>query len=53
MDGKIPIVIMHRPQENLEGKRITKADDFVFLKLSDFLKIVDDKKIIKKSIDKS
>ena len=53
VDGKIPIVIMHRPQENLEGKRITKADDFVFLKLSDFLKIVDDKKIIKKSIDKS
>ena len=52
IEGKLPIVIMHRTQKNENGKRIAEADDFVFLRLKDFLDILDDGKIIKKCLDK-
>lgn len=45
-DGKKPIVIMHQGQENKDGRRVQDADDFVFLRLSDFLELVDKSKII-------
>jgi hypothetical protein len=44
--GKIPIVIFHEFQKNVEGKREVEAEDFVQIRLSDFLEIVDESKII-------
>ena len=38
--------------ESKVSKRIAEADDFVFLRLKDFLDILDDGKIIKKCLDK-
>jgi len=46
--GKYPVVIMHQGQENKDGKRVQEACDFVFLRLSDFLDLVDRNKIIEK-----
>lgn len=34
-----PIVIMHQAQENKEGKRCREAEDFVMIKLDDFLEM--------------
>lgn len=45
-NGKLPILIMHRGQENKDGKRVQEAEDFVFLRLVDFLDLVDKTKII-------
>lgn len=46
--GKVPCVIFHQSQENKEGKRISESDDFIAMRLEDFLTIVDVDKIIKK-----
>ena len=40
-EGLSPIVIMHQAQENKEGKRVREAEDFVMLKLEDFLKLTE------------
>lgn len=45
---KIPIIVFHKHQEIENGKRVEKADDYVCLKLDDFLKIVDKNKIIRR-----
>ena len=45
--GRIPTVVMHIGQENKEGKRVCEADDFVVMRLSDFLTIVDKDAIMK------
>jgi hypothetical protein len=47
--GKIPTVVFHQQQEIENGKVVQKAEDYICLKLSDFLGIVDEKKIIKKN----
>lgn len=50
---KLPVLFIHRNQEIANGKRVNKSGDYVYLRLEDFLNILDDKKIIKKSIDKT
>lgn len=45
---KIPLLVMHRFQKIEEGKRKETAEDFVMLKLEDFLLIVDESKVIEK-----
>jgi hypothetical protein len=45
-EGKYPTVIFHQPQEHREGKRVREADDFVMIRFSDFLEIVDPSKVI-------
>ena len=47
-EGKYPVVISHRHRVVKEGKVETKAEDFITLKLSDFLEIVEQSKIIKR-----
>jgi hypothetical protein len=44
--GKIPVVVFHRRQKNLDGKRVQEAGDYVTLKLTDFLAIIDRDKIV-------
>lgn len=44
--GRFPMLVVHRGQVNEEGKRVQTAEDFVMLKLDDFLHIVDAEKII-------
>lgn len=44
--GKVPLVIFHRRQKNVEGKRVQEVGDYVSLSLEDFLSIVDESKII-------
>lgn len=52
--GRVPMLVLHRGQKNAEGKRIVEAEDFVMLKLSDFLHIVDEEKIIElKEVDEN
>lgn len=46
--GKLPIVIAHQQQVIENNRRVKEAEDFVFLRLSDFLDIVNDEKIILK-----
>lgn len=49
--GKIPILVMHQGQENKDGKRVKEAEDFVLLKMSDFLDMVSvDKVLVRKDI---
>lgn len=45
--GRIPCVIFHQLQENKDGKRVSESDDFITMRLEDFLSIVEKKKIIK------
>ena len=47
--GKIACVTFHLQQEIKEGKVTQKADDFICLRLSDFLKAVDEESLIKKN----
>lgn len=44
--GKVPCVIFHQNQENKDGKRVCEADDFITLKVTDFLQIVNKEKIV-------
>jgi hypothetical protein len=45
----IPLLIYHQGQVNQDGKRVQDSEDYVMIKLDDFLDIVDtDKVIIKK-----
>lgn len=44
--SKIPCVVMHQAQENKEGKRVTNSDDFIVMRLEDFLDLVDKNKIV-------
>ena len=50
--GKIPIVIFHKHQKIESGKLVDTADDFVQIRLDDFLKIVDKSKVIIKEEQK-
>lgn len=45
--GKIPCVIFHQAQENKDGKRISESEEYISMRLEDFLDIVDRDKIIK------
>jgi hypothetical protein len=45
---KIPVVLYHKPQVIKDGKRIDEADDFVMIRLTDFLEIADKKKVIRR-----
>jgi hypothetical protein len=45
---KIPVVLFHKPQVIKDGKRIDEADDFVMIRLKDFLEIADKKKVIRR-----
>lgn len=45
--GKVPIIVMHQNQENKDGKRVQEADDFVFIRATDFFEIVDKEKVVK------
>jgi hypothetical protein len=47
--GKYPVVVVHQQQKNENGKRVQEADDFVFLRLKDFLQIVEEGKIIRRN----
>lgn len=44
---KIPCVIFHQGQENKDGKRVAESEDYVALRLEDFLNIIDRNTIIK------
>jgi hypothetical protein len=44
--GKIPVVIYHEFRKIEEGKRVREAEDFVQIRLSDFLEIVDKDKVV-------
>ena len=44
--GKVPCVIFHQNQENKDGKRVCESDDFITLKVTDFLQIVNKEKIV-------
>lgn len=44
--GHIPIVVFHRKQKNVDGKRTQEAGDYIAIKLEDFLDVVDKDKII-------
>lgn len=46
-NGKYPTVVFHIQQEVKEGKVTQKADDFICMRVEDFLKIVADEKVIK------
>lgn len=46
--GRIPLLAMHRGQVNEGGKRKVSSDDFVMLRMDDFLNMVQPEKIIKK-----
>jgi hypothetical protein len=48
-EGKIPTVIFHDFQEIKDGKRVNDAEDFVMIRLDDFLEIVDETKVIIKT----
>lgn len=45
--GKIPCVIFHQSQENKDGKRISESEEYISMRLEDFLDIIDKDKIIK------
>ena len=45
-EEKFPVVVMHQGQENKDGKRVQESEDFVFMRLNDFLAVVDKDKII-------
>ena len=46
--GRIPIVVFHQGQRNENGKRVEEADDYVCIRLDDFLDIVNGLPIFKK-----
>lgn len=46
--GHIPVVICHRGQKNVDGKRVQEAGDFVMLPLDDFLNIISKRKILRR-----
>lgn len=46
-EGKIPMVVFHQQQLNEDGKRTQVAEDYVCLKLEDFLDIVQEDSVIK------
>lgn len=46
--GKIPCVIMHQLRTVEEGKETSKAKDYIYMELEDFLSLVDPNKIITK-----
>lgn len=46
--GLVPIVVMHQSQETQSKKRVRKAEDFVMIKLEDFLVLTKGKLIKKK-----
>jgi hypothetical protein len=46
-NSKIPALIMHQGQQNEDGKRVREAEDFILLKLTDFLELVEANKIVK------
>lgn len=45
--GKMPCVVFHQSQLNKDGKRVQEADDFICMRLEDFLKVVEDKSVVK------
>ena len=45
--GKIPIVVYHQTQLNENGVRVQEADDFVMIRVSDFLQVLDKDQIVK------
>lgn len=45
-EHKIPTLVIHIGQEIEQGKVIQKSGNFIYLRLDDFLKIVDKEKII-------
>lgn len=50
--GKIPIVIYHDTLVNKDGKRVQNAEDYVMIRLNDFLDITDQSKVVIKSEEK-
>lgn len=44
--NRIPVLIMHRHKEIIDGKVQEKAEDYVVLKLSDFVELVDKSKVV-------
>lgn len=52
-EGKIPTLVIHLNQEKCNNKITQKPEDFIFLRLNDFLSIVDKDKIVKKILDKN
>lgn len=47
--GKIPIVIFHDFQQIKDGKRVHEAEDYVMIRLEDFLNITDQSKVVIKT----
>lgn len=43
--SRLPCLLMHRGQEVKNGKRVYASEDFILLRFSDFLEIVDKEKI--------
>lgn len=41
MDSKIPLVMFHQEQQISGGKVVQKADDFVMIRLNDFLNVTE------------
>lgn len=48
--GKIPTVIYHQQQEIKNGKVVVESEEYICMKLDNFLNIVDDKKVVKKVV---
>ena len=48
-EGRIPTLVVHIGQENKNGKRVCEADDYVVMRLSDFLSIVDQEAVVKEA----
>lgn len=46
--NKVPCVVFHQNQENKDGKRTNDSQDYITLKLEDFLTLVDSRKVIHK-----
>lgn len=46
-ENSYPVIAFHRRQKAKEGKRVQGAEDFVMLKLEDFLTLVDKSKVVR------
>lgn len=46
-EDRIPVVVFHRRQKNVDGKRVQESGDYICLRLEDFLNIVNKNEIIK------
>lgn len=51
-EGKYPSVVYHRQQKIVNGKIAERADDFICMRLEDFLETVDDEVLVQEVVKK-